>query len=303
MFDLSGCATIQRPPIAQQSRSDSLNLSAETLEVSPVTTNQPELPESKLDQSVDPGYVEPLFSTEYGKLLLEDTAHVLTAPFHWDRKEWLWVGASGAGLVALSFFDKSVSQFVERNHNSGTDTVARNIDPFGQEYSAGVLAAFYLGGAIFDNPKAKAVAQDGLAASLIASGLITTSLKFAFGRSRHEQGQGAYEFDPFNGNNTSFPSGHTTQAFAVASVIAAHYDSVWVKAASFGTASLVGYARVQRNKHWATDVGAGALIGTLVGRSVVHFNQNKRAGHLTSRISLTPLLDDKTAGLSLSYKF
>jgi len=262
-----------------------------------------ELPARRVDAAGDPNYVEPLFSKEYGMLLLQDTRHVLTAPYYWDKKNWLWFGAASAGLAAMSLLDKEFASFVERNHNKVTDAVSRNIDPFGQEYSAGVLAGFYVGGALFDNPKARAVAQDGLAASLIASGIITPALKITFGRARHEQGKGAYDFDFFNPHYTSFPSGHTTQAFAVASVIAAHYDSPWVKGAAYGTASLVGYARIQQNRHWPTDVAAGAIIGTVVGNSVVRFNQSKRAQHPESRVSFAPLFDGEAVGITIAYRF
>jgi len=236
-------------------------------------------------------------------LLLKDTRHVLTAPLYWEKREWLWLGAASAGLGAMTLLDKPFADFVHRNHNDATDVVARNIDPFGAEYSFGVLAAFYLEGSVFDSPKARAVAQDGLAASLIASGMITPTLKYTLGRARNEQGKGPYDFDFFNSHQNAFPSGHTTQAFAVASVIAAHYDSPWVKAAVYGAASLVGYARIQRNRHWPTDVGAGVVIGTAVGNSVVHFNQSQRAQHHTSKVSFAPLFDGKAMGLSMSYGF
>jgi len=156
---------------------------------------------------------------------------------------------------------------------------------------------------VFDDPKARAVAQDGLAASLIASGMITPALKLTFGRARREQDKGPHDFDFFDPRSTSFPSGHTTQAFAVASAIAAHYDSTCVKVTAYGAASLVGYARLQRNRHWPTDVAAGALIGTLVGDSVVRFNQYKRAHYAESRISFAPLLDGEAFGISISYGF
>src|SRR2546425_9842781 len=147
-----------------------------------------DLPNPTVDRAGDPPYVEPLFSKQYGLLLLQDTRHILTAPFYWDKYNWLWCGAAGAGLAAMTLLDKEFAAFVQRNHNDTTDLVSRNIDPFGAEYSFGVLAGFYVGGALFDNPKARAVAQDGLAASLIASGIITPVLKISFGRARNEQG-------------------------------------------------------------------------------------------------------------------
>jgi membrane-associated phospholipid phosphatase len=252
------------------------------------------------DGAGDPAYVEPFFSKEYGHLLLADVKHVLTTPMRWDSQQWLWAGATVGGLAAMTFLDEPFSEFIERNHNHTTDQISTHLSKFGAEYSLVVLAGYYIGGQIFDSPKARAVAQDGIAASIIASGMITPTLKLVFGRARHEAGEGAHDFDFFNTQADSFPSGHTTQAFAVASVVAAHYESIWVKLSAYGAASLVGYSRIQKNKHWPTDVAAGALIGTLVGNSVVRFNQLHRSQH-EPRVTFMPLIDTHTVGLCMSF--
>ena len=308
----SGCASVHssanvdaelRPQATEKSTQESARTSStSTASYHPAMVTL-DLPSRREDSVGDPPYTEPLFSKEYGSLLGQDTRYVLTAPLHWEKREWLWFSVATVGLAGMTFLDRAFSEIVQRNHNDVTDAISRNIDPFGAEYSAGVLGAFYLGGALFDNPKARAVAQDGLASSLIASGIIVPTMKLTFGRSRHEQNQGPHDFDPFNPHYTSFPSGHTTQAFAVASVIAAHYESMWVKATAFGAASIVGYARIQRNKHWATDVAAGAVIGTLVGNSVVHFNQSRRSHHVQPKISLAPLFDGEMVGIVASRPF
>jgi membrane-associated phospholipid phosphatase len=98
------------------------------------------------------------------------------------------------------------------------------------------------------------------------------------------------------GGDQSFPSGHATQAFAVASVIAESYDPMWVKLGSYGVASMVGYARMERNAHWASDVLAGALIGTFVGKTVVQFNKNRR-------FEITPIVDGDTVGAKVTHTF
>ena len=113
----------------------------------------------RTDSVGDPPYTEPLFSKEYGSLLWQDTRYVLTTPLHWEKREWLWFSAATVGLVGMTFLDRAFSEIVQRNHNDVTDAISRNIDPFGAEYSAGVLGAFYVGGALFDNPKARAVAR------------------------------------------------------------------------------------------------------------------------------------------------
>ena len=110
-----------------------------------------------------------------------------------------------------------------------------------------------------------------------------------------------HHFTPFSNSDASFPSGETTQAFAVASVIAAHYDSLWVKVSSYGIASLVGMARIYENAHWTSDVLAGALIGTAVGTAIVHFNEKRRkAKKEETGIFITPLLAPGTAGIAIT---
>jgi membrane-associated phospholipid phosphatase len=260
------------------------------------------MPVRPVDRAGDPDYVEPVFSKEYGKLLLGDVHHVLTAPFHWDARQWAWAGAAMAGLGAMTLLDRPFGDFVERSHNGTTDKISSEVARFGTEYSFVILGGYYVGGLVFDSPKARAIAQDGVAASIIASGMIAPTLKLAFGRARRAKEEGPYDFDFFSTKNDSFPSGHTTQAFAVASVIAAHSESIWAKVGAYGAASLVGYARIQGQKHWPTDVAAGAIIGTVVGNSVVRFNQQHRAQHSTSVVSFIPVFDGRTAGLAVSFK-
>jgi membrane-associated phospholipid phosphatase len=87
----------------------------------------------------------------------------------------------------------------------------------------------------------------------------------------------------------------------VASVIAAHYDPLWVKISSYGVASLVGMARIYEHGHWTSDGLAGALIGTSVGTAVVYFNEKKRkADKKEAGIFITPLLSRGTGGIAIT---
>jgi membrane-associated phospholipid phosphatase len=64
-----------------------------------------------------------------------------------------------------------------------------------------------------------------------------------------------------NGEDFSFPSGHSSNAFAGAGFIHKRYGWKWGVPAFLG-ASYVGYTRVHADKHDWIDVTAGALIGT-----------------------------------------
>jgi membrane-associated phospholipid phosphatase len=107
-------------------------------------------------------------------------------------------------------------------------------------------------------------------------------LKVAGDRRRPRETDRTFDF---RHSGASFPSGHTTEAFALASVIADHYDSGWIKGVSYGSAALVGFARIHHQAHFLSDVAAGALIGTAVGRAVIHRNEAER-----SRFTISPLL-------------
>jgi len=68
-----------------------------------------------------------------------------------------------------------------------------------------------------------------------------------------------------------FPSGHTTVAFAAATVFASEYkDKIFIPVIAYSAATLIGISRITENKHWATDVSTGAAIGYLAGKNVVN---------------------------------
>lgn len=70
-----------------------------------------------------------------------------------------------------------------------------------------------------------------------------------------------------NGDPRSFPSGHTSASFATATVLQQHYG--WkIGLPVYAIATYTGAERVWNNKHWASDVAFGAVVGVLSGRTV-----------------------------------
>ncbi len=217
-----------------------------------------------------------------GELLKLDARQVLGAPVDWSAGQWGIAAATVGGLAALAAHEHGD---VGSEADDGHPAVTR-ADVLGAQGSFAVLGGFYLAGAALHDDHAKGVAVDGAIASLFAAGIITPALKEIVGRSRPHQSASGHDFSPFSGA-ASFPSGHATEAFAVASVVASEYSSPWVKGVAYGLAGLVGVARVERDAHYVSDVLAGGLIGTLVGREVAHTNQARR-GELTVVSSLEP---------------
>ena len=86
------------------------------------------------------------------------------------------------------------------------------------------------------------------------NGVIVEAGKYVVGRQRPDQS-----------DHFSFPSGHTSTAFVAAEFLHQEYkdQSVWISVGGYSMASLIGVARVYRNKHWVSDVVAGAGVGIL----------------------------------------
>ena len=232
-----------------------------------------------------------------GDMALKDTVGILGAPLHWSAKNWLVFGGIAAGVVAVGFaFDYPMRNKTQAQQTQALDDMTKVIEPFGAEYSWAVIGAYGIFGFAFHDPDAKNVFFDSVMASILASGIVTPTLKFVVGRERPSESTSDTVFHPFSGSDNAFPSGHATQAFAVASVISAHSDQVWVSVTAYTIAGLVGFARIYHNAHWTSDVTAGALIGTFVGRGVVAINDRIRKGEGKVSVTVAPIFGDGVRG-------
>ena len=81
--------------------------------------------------------------------------------------------------------------------------------------------------------------------------------------------QGAWDFNPLYltpNDFWSYPSGHTTSAFALSTTLAESVKADWLKVLCYVPAFTTAFARIYENKHWASDVFAGAFIGYFVAK-------------------------------------
>jgi membrane-associated phospholipid phosphatase len=108
------------------------------------------------------------------------------------------------------------------------------------------------------------------------------AIKITAGRARPRiSPDNARNFQPFHGlgndDYKSFPSGHTTIAFTFASAVASETQRWWpgsrwiLGPLLYSSAVLTGVSRIYNNEHWASDVMAGAALGTFTGVKVVRY--------------------------------
>lgn len=154
---------------------------------------------------------------------------------------------------------------------------------------AGLTAGLFGAGALSHEGRFHDVTYD-----LSQAVLVNTAYTFALKNTVHRM-------RPDGSNALSFPSGHTSTAFAAATVLQSHYG---LKAGipAYGIASFIGASRMASKAHHLSDVVAGAGLGYLVGRTVVsHDDHAGRHRQLALGTMASPSGDG--VGLALNFGF
>ena len=233
---------------------------------------------------------------------VKDIEHMQSAPVRLSDAPAAYLAGSllGAGAIIYSF-DGQIRRVVRNNRTSSIDHVATQVEKIGNGgYELVMLGAFAGAGYAFKNDRLKDTSM--LAAeSFLAANAIGTVLKYSVGRARPYGEEGKRAFKPFTFKtvHTSFPSGHTTSAFSVASVFASRYDSPWVGIAAYGAASATALQRVYSDKHWASDVFFGAILGVATGRMVVR----RGGGGFVKNAYLIPVFGPDFSGALAAVRF
>lgn len=153
-----------------------------------------------------------------------------------------------------------------------------------------VASGLYVAGRRSDSPGFRALSYDLGPAVALTYGY-TAVLKETVGRER-----------PNGEDQKSFPSGHTSNAFAIATVVERHCGRTGGLVA-YPLAAFVGFTRIRQNKHYLSDVFAGATLGLIVGRSVVRVNGAALPSRSEARVAVAPLLSRDARGLRLTLAF
>ncbi len=223
-----------------------------------------------------------------------------------------FVGAGFAlGTIAMFPLDR---HFAEQLQNPNTQAnrfaneTAKTFEWFGSSGAYIIGGSLYLVGWATHHPQIRDLGWHGTEAVIYAQ-ITTGVLKGLLGRARpfavNDTNPRDFKFGGgFSGSErTSFPSGHTTTAFAAAAAVTSearrHWPDRWwstwlIGTAMYGGATMVGIARMYHNRHWASDVVMGAAIGTVSGYKVVdysHANPKNIVDHIMLNVSAVPSPD------------
>ncbi len=258
-----------------------------------------------------------------------DTAHAAAHKTLFTYRDALLA----AGFVGLTFAMFPVDRSIAENLQDPNVRSNRFLEKAatGVEYIT-TPGSFFIGGGLYAAGKVTGkknladLGWHGTEAIILSSGM-TSFLKAVLGRARPYVGSDTTPHD-FSflrgfgrsdlGNDAtgkayrardfqSFPSGHTTTAFAAAAVVTSETrrlwpDAVWfVAPAMYGGATLVGLSRIYHNNHWASDVMLGAAVGTFGGLKVVRYSHAHPDNKIDRLILGATIIPHADGGATLAF--
>ncbi len=176
------------------------------------------------------------------------------------------------GMYFLSARDEDLNSAVKPLYHGGFKTYFDAVDELGNApyvipVSLGLTGLSLLG----DNAKFQDAAFTSTEA-IIANSIVNGLVKFIIGRNRPEEKLGPRSFQPFSGFD-SFPSGHTSTAFALITPWLFYYPKPLTYLLLIFPVS-TGIARMIYDRHWATDVITGGVVGFVIGASLATWHRD-----------------------------
>lgn len=237
-----------------------------------------------------------------------------------------------SGIVAgLVLVDKPVTQFyqeeIETRINYSLPRFS-NIDfPWlggNDAYMFFGMSGVYVGSLFSGYEKGQYAAINGFKALAYSIAISHIALKTIFGRDRpynslknktadfnsptdnpfdfFNDRDGEYVFS--NHSGTAMPSLHATAFFAMAKVFQMEFDNYWIP---YGVMTAVFLSDIEGHRHWISDMVAGGIIGTVIGRSIVKSSWKARGLLPDEKKEITfkciPSISSRYNGLTLVANF
>jgi membrane-associated phospholipid phosphatase len=230
------------------------------------------------------------------RFVVRDQAAIWSSPVHTARNDIKWWAIFGGATAALVATDRwTVRQLPNSRTQVSISTWSSRI---GSAYSLiPISAGFYFIGSKGNDERLR---ETGLIAfeTLIDANIVSEALKLVAGRARPLEGNGRGRFETASSRwNSSFPSGHAINTWALASVIAHEYPKPIVKIVAYGLASTVVISRVGARRHFPGDVLAGAGMGWFMGDYLYGKRHNRS---LDRHSKVGAILDHVQLGVALN---
>lgn len=170
---------------------------------------------------------------------------------------WVQSAYIGLPLIAAGFIEKSENEHFRSLRNGFLPRFNHSLDNYLQYSPAAVMLALKA-----CKVPSRSSWNKMLAADAFSIALVTLSTRIIKPLAKEERPDGS--------NRHSFPSGHTATAFMAATMLNKEYGhlSPWIGFGGYAVATATGVMRMMNNRHWMSDILAGAgfgIIGTEFG--------------------------------------
>ncbi len=212
------------------------------------------------------------------KIFFTDAGSFFSSPLHFSDDDILLTGIIVGGSATLFFLDDEVRSFTNRNQTLLGNDVADISRIYGETFFGVGLSAGIYGVGLFSKNKELRTTGFMVFESLAFSAAITHTLKVIIGRSRPYTNDGSTQFQgiQFVEEHVSLPSGHSTAAFALSTVLAKQIKNNYATIGLYSLATLTALSRVYTDVHWTSDIFLGAAIGVVTGNFVsrIHLHES-----------------------------
>jgi hypothetical protein len=245
--------------------------------------------------------------------IFHDQKAIMTSPARFDSRDAAIWGLTGASILYLAprwngrpSVDSHVDRGIDRD-DPPQEQFLRQFTKLGEgEVGYGLSVFGYAIGRWTDHDRL-AAGSAHLFEALTDASLWVTVGKVAFGRRRPlGDGAGGDYYGPYGyfGSKrlrgyASFPSGHTTIIFTMATVISREADTPWVSVPVYLTAAGVGFSRIYLDEHWLSD----CTIGAALGYSIATLVENRHAHSHSMAFHVEPTFSPEVVKLTLVYQW
>jgi membrane-associated phospholipid phosphatase len=231
------------------------------------------------------------------------------------RRDAMYTGAAIVGTVALSRFDEKIARWARSPEVQGSQSRHDFVDALTHVNETPLTIAAILTYGIGRLGRWPTVTDIGIHASeaMLLTDVTSELIRGPIGRARPRiSPDDAFKFEFGKGftdfGNRAFPSLHSAAAFAMAAVLTQEIhernpEAAWIAGPILYSAALIpGMTRIYLDQHWASDIVAGAFVGTLFGTKVVHYAHTHRQSKL-DRILMGGMIAPMRSGILFTGSF
>lgn len=212
----------------------------------------------------------------------------LLSPVTTDASYFFWPSMVSTTFLLLNEDSISDPITAETSERKPLGNFSELGDLYGQLYPNIIYTFYMMGKGLLNFDKSDSYRKAShMARATFYSGLMTTFLKYTVRAPRPDN----------NKERNSFPSGHTTTAFAFGTVVALEHEW-YLGVLALGGAALTGFSRINDGRHFLNDVFAGMSIGVsyALGTYFTQFGQGRM-------YAFTPIATPQTIGVNFTASF